>query len=248
MIKGRHTTVIVQARMGSTRLPGKVMEYIAGKPMLQHVIERIEKARLVDSVLIATTCLPEDDSLCEWAANHGYPFYRGSQLDVLDRYYQAALAARADRVVRITADCPLIDPELIDQSIEIHDMTGADYVSDSVQPTLPLGESVEVFWFKGLAQAWAEALLEYERVHVTPYFYQNPDKFILKSLGLSGNYKSYRFTVDTPEDLEFVKRVYATAGSEEACLRWRDIISIVDKNPQIRSVNAHIIQKKLEEC
>jgi spore coat polysaccharide biosynthesis protein SpsF len=243
-----HTMVIVQARMGSTRLPGKVMAEIAGKPMLLHVLERIQRAHLVNSILIATTCLQEDDSLCDWATRHGYPFYRGSQFDVLDRYYQAAFAGRADRIVRITSDCPLIDPVLIDQSIEIHEKTGADYVSDSVRPTLPLGESVEVFCFKSLARAWSNASLEYERVHVTPYFYRNPGKFTLESLGLSGDYRHYRWTVDTPEDLEFVKRVFAKAGNEEACLSWRDTLSIVDKNPQIKYLNEHIIQKRLEEC
>ena len=152
-------------------------------------------------MLIATTCLSEDETVCAWAAKHGYPFYRGSRCDVLDRYYQAAFAGRADRVVRITSDCPLIDPGLIDRAIDVHRESGADYVSDGVQPTLPLGESVEVFWFQGLKRAWQNATLEYERVHVTPYFYQNPDKFALKSLGLSGDYRDHRWTVDTPEDL-----------------------------------------------
>src|SRR5580704_18054455 len=168
MTDGAHALVIVQARMGSTRLPGKVMADIAGKPMLQRVLERVSKAHLVDSVLIATTCLSEDETVCEWAAKQGYPFYRGSQRDVLDRYYQAAFAGRADRVVRITSDCPLIDPGLIDLAIDVHRESGADYVSDGVQPTLPLGESVEVFWFQGLKRAWQNATHEYERVHVTP--------------------------------------------------------------------------------
>jgi spore coat polysaccharide biosynthesis protein SpsF len=248
MTDGAHALVIVQARMGSTRLPGKVMADIAGKPMLQRVLERVSKAHLVDSVLIATTCLSEDETVCAWAAKHGYPFYRGSQCDVLDRYYQAAFAGRADRVVRITSDCPLIDPGLIDRAIDVHRESGADYVSDGVQPTLPLGESVEVFWFQGLKRAWQNATLEYERVHVTPYFYQNRDKFALKSLGLSGDYRDHRWTVDTPEDLEFVQHLYAAAGCEEACLNWRDTLSIINRNPQIRSINAHIKQKKLEEC
>lgn len=248
MASGAHTTVILQARMGSTRLPGKVMADIHGKPMLQRVLERVKMARLVDTVLIATTCLPEDDMLCEWAAKYEYPFYRGKQLDVLDRYYQAAFAARADRIVRITSDCPLIDPELIDRAIEIHQETGVDYVSDSVQPMLPVGESVEVFWFRGLKCAWQNAILEYERVHVTPYFYRNPDKFTLEALGISGDYREHRWTVDTAQDLEFVQCLYAVAGDEEACLHWRDTLAIVDSNPQLKSINGHVKQKKLEEC
>ena len=183
--------------MGSTRLPGKVMAQIAGKPMIERVIERVAKAKSVDRIVIATTCLAEDNVLCAWAARMEYPFYRGSQLDVLDRYYQTALVARPSRIVRITSDCPLIDPSLIDEAVEIQDRTGADYVSNKVRPTLPVGEDVEVFWFKGLAEAWRHATLEYERVHVTPYFYRNPARFHLEALAVQGDFTGLRWTVDT---------------------------------------------------
>lgn len=243
-----NTTAIIQARMGSTRLPGKVMAQIAGKPMIERVIERVAKAKCVDQIVIATTCLPEDDVLCAWAARMGHPFYRGSQLDVLDRYYQAALVARPSRIVRITSDCPLIDPSLIDEAVEIQDRTGADYVSNKVRPTLPVGEDIEVFWFNGLAEAWRHATMEYERVHVTPYFYKNPGRFQLQALAVQGDFTGLRWTVDTEQDLEFVRQLYAVASDLDARLGWRDILEILKRSPHISEINSQVRQKALEEC
>jgi spore coat polysaccharide biosynthesis protein SpsF len=248
MSKAPNTTVIIQARMGSTRLPGKVMAQIAGKPMIERVIERVAKAKSVDRIVIATTCLAEDNVLCAWAARMEYPFYRGSQLDVLDRYYQTALVARPSRIVRITSDCPLIDPSLIDEAVEIQDRTGADYVSNKVRPTLPVGEDVEVFWFKGLAEAWRHATLEYERVHVTPYFYRNPARFHLEALAVQGDFTGLRWTVDTEQDLEFVRQLYAVASDLDARLGWRNVLEVLKRSPQIGEINSHVKQKALEEC
>lgn len=233
--------------MGSTRLPGKVMSVIAGKTMIKRVIDRVGKANSVDHILIATTCLPEDDVLCAWAARSGYAFYRGSELDVLDRFYQAGLASQAARIVRVSSDCPLIDPSLIDGAIRIQDRTGADYVSNKVRPTFPLGEDVEVFWFSGLAQAWRDATMEYERVHVTPYFYRHPDKFHLEALTVQGNFTRHRWTVDTAQDLEFMQQLYAVDKDLDK-LSWMEILDIVKRNPGISEINAHVRQKMLEEC
>jgi spore coat polysaccharide biosynthesis protein SpsF len=243
-----NTTAIIQARMGSTRLPGKVMAQIAGKPMIECVIERVRKADSVERIVIATTCLAEDDVLCAWAARMGYAFYRGSQLDVLDRYYQTALVARPARIVRITSDCPLIDPSLIDEAVEIQDRTGADYVSNKVRPTLPVGEDVEVFWFKGLAEAWRDATMEYERVHVTPYFYRNPGRFHLEALAVHEDFTGLRWTVDTIQDLEFVQQLYAVAGNLDERLGWRDTLEALNRAPHLAEINSHVKQKALEEC
>lgn len=242
------TTAIIQARMGSTRLPGKVMAQIAGKPMIEQVIERVAKAKSVDRIVIATTCLAEDDVLCAWAARTGHPIYRGSELDVLDRYYQAAFVARAARIVRITSDCPLIDPYLIDEAVEIQDRTGADYVSNKVRPTLPVGEDIEVFWFNGLADAWKRATMDYERVHVTPYFYKNPGRFHLQALAVQGDFTGLRWTVDTEQDLEFVRQLYAAASDPAATLGWRDILDVLKRSPHLGEINSHVKQKALEEC
>jgi spore coat polysaccharide biosynthesis protein SpsF len=248
MREAANTTAIIQARMGSTRLPGKVMAQIAGKSMIERVIERVKRANSIDRVLIATTCLPEDDVLCAWAAGSGYPFYRGSQLDVLDRYYQAAFAGRTSRIVRISSDCPLIDPSLIDKAVEIQDRTGADYVSNKLRPTFPVGEDVEVFLFKGLAQAWRDATMEYERVHVTPYFYRNPAQFHLEALAVPGDFTAHRWTVDTAEDLEFMRQVYTVTSNLDERLKWTDVLEIVKQVPHISEINSYVKQKALEEC
>jgi spore coat polysaccharide biosynthesis protein SpsF (cytidylyltransferase family) len=248
--------VVIQARMGSTRLPGKILREIAGRPMLEHVVERVREADQVGLVAVATTTGPEDDRLEAWGAAHDVPVYRGSELDVLDRYYQTVSALRGQvdleraPIVRITSDCPLIDAALIDEAVELQARTGADYVSNKVRPTLPIGEDIEVFLFAGLEQAWREAKQDYERVHVTPYFYRNPEKFRLEALVAEdgGDYTAHRWTVDTPEDLAFMNALHAAAGGIAPGAGWREILAIVEAHPEISAINGSIRQKSVEEC
>jgi spore coat polysaccharide biosynthesis protein SpsF len=192
---------ILQARMSSTRLPGKVLLPLAGTPMLSRQIERIQRSRLIDKLIIATSDRPEDDPVAElWPDS-----FRGSLNDVLDRYYRAALPYSPSHVVRLTGDCPLADWEVIDDCI--HFANGYDYVSNTVRPTFPDGLDVEVFTFDALQKAWFEASEPYDLEHVTPYMRRH---FKTGSLETCPNLSHLRWTVDTPEDFAFASRVYET--------------------------------------
>ena len=174
------TVAIIQARMGSTRLPGKVLLDLAGEPMLARVVHRVQRAASLQEVIVATTVQPADDAITQLCAGRGWPCARGSQDDVLDRYYQAATASQADVVVRITSDCPLIEPDVIDQVVGalLAGQPEVDYASN-VQPprTFPRGLDVEVIRFDALERAWREDVDPAWREHVTPYLYRHPERF-----------------------------------------------------------------------
>ncbi|HEX9017549.1 MAG TPA: glycosyltransferase family protein, partial [Anaerolineaceae bacterium] len=169
------TVAIIQARMSSSRLPGKVLLDIAGQPMLAHVVERTRRASSIDDVIVATTTDPSDDALAAFCSKRGYAVYRGSMFDVLDRFYGAARLARAEVIVRVTADCPVIDPAVVDQVVKAFHDQQADFACNRLPPpwhrTWPIGLDTEVCSFSGLERAWKEAVLPYEREHVMPFFY-----------------------------------------------------------------------------
>ena len=175
------TVAIIQARMNSSRLPGKVLQDIAGQPMLMRVLERARRAKTVDDVIVATTTDPSDDPIEAVCRERGYLIYRGSMFDVLDRYYGAARLAQADVIVRVTADCPVIDPAVIDQVVEAFHTQNADFACNRLPPpwkrTWPIGLDTEVCSFAGLERAWKEAVLPYEREHVMPFFYDHGRAF-----------------------------------------------------------------------
>jgi spore coat polysaccharide biosynthesis protein SpsF len=178
MIESRSKTVaIIQARMASSRLPDKVLLDIHGRPMLVWVVERTRRAKRVDQVVVATTDSAADDPVADCCERSGSPFYRGSESDVLDRYYQAAGRYGADVIVRITADCPLIDPDLIDDTLEVFTNEGLDFATNRLPPpwgrTYPIGMDTEVFSYAALDRAWKETDQSYQREHVTPYFYED---------------------------------------------------------------------------
>ncbi|MBI2287838.1 MAG: glycosyltransferase family protein [Chloroflexi bacterium] len=196
--------------MGSTRLPGKVLEDLAGQPMLARVVSRTRQAKTLDSVTIATTTLPADDAIVKLCKKMGWPCFRGSQDDVLDRYYRAALAFKADTVIRITSDCPLTDPGVIDLTVNafLGQYPAVDYVSNSQTRTFPRGLDVEVFSFSALEKAWREDYNPAWREHVTIYLYRHPEKFKLLNVANDIDYSAMRWTVDTPEDLALVRQIY----------------------------------------
>jgi len=256
---------IIQGRMSSSRLPGKIMADIAGQPMLQRVFIRTSRAATVTETIFATTTDPSDDPVAEYCDFSGIPFTRGSLFDVLDRYYQAAKGAKADVVVRITADCPVIDPELIDNVVHTLVKDECDFACNRLPPpwhrTYPIGLDVEACTFKVLAKAWKEAREPQHREHVMPYFYEGVELsalnrqlstgtsrrgFEIAVLNHTTDFGDYRWTVDTPEDLEFIRRVYARFGERDD-FTWKEMLDLVHDEPGLMEINAGVRHKTLKD-
>jgi spore coat polysaccharide biosynthesis protein SpsF len=233
--------------MGSSRLPGKVLLDLAGEPMLARVVNRVRRARCLDEVVIATTIEPADDPLATLCAARGWPCFRGSRDDVLDRYYRAALAFGADIVVRITSDCPLIEPEVIDRVVrELLDRCPpADYAcNDLPRRTYPRGLDVEAFRFETLKELWREDRNPTWREHVTPFLYHHPERFAIHGVLNDRDLSAMRWTVDTPEDLELVRRIYAAFAHDS--FSWQEVLTLLEENPQWLEVNRHVQQKVVQ--
>ena len=240
------TLAIIQARMGSTRLPGKVMLDLAGEPMLVRNVNRVGRSRTVRKVVIATTALSTDDAIEHVCLQYGWSCFRGSENDVLDRCYKAAVAYDAEIVVRITSDCPLIEPTVIDQVIQafLQRQPEIDYVSNTLpERTFPRGLDTEVIRFEALELAWRVDTNPVWRVHVTPYIYHNPGLFHLYSVVNDEDYSHMRWTVDTFEDLEFVRRIYEHFDSDR--FSWRDVLLLLEKHPEWLDINQHVQQKTM---
>jgi spore coat polysaccharide biosynthesis protein SpsF len=236
---------IIQARMGSTRLPGKVLMDLAGKTMLERVMQRCRRTVRLDEVIIATTDKTSDDPIAELCAQQDWPCFRGSEDDVLDRYYQAARWRKADTVVRITSDCPLIDSEVIDRCIkEFLETPNVGYVTNCWPfRTFPRGLDVEVFSFAVLEQAWRQDYNPAWREHVTPYIYCHPEIFQVRAIVNDVDYSNMRWCVDTQEDLALVRNIYEAFGTDR--FSWRQVLTILQQNPQWLELNCTIIQKEL---
>jgi spore coat polysaccharide biosynthesis protein SpsF len=209
MNKDPKVVAIIQARMGSTRLPGKVLKDLEGETVLARVVKRLRRARLIDEVLIAATDRPVDDAIVEECERCAVPVFRGDEDDVLERYFHAAQFCQAGIVVRITSDCPLIDAEIADKTIAAFLEARPDYASNVIVRTYPRGLDTEVMTAEALKQAHLGATESYQRTHVTPYIYQNPDMFELLSVKGGADYSNQRWTLDTPEDLAFIRAIYA---------------------------------------
>jgi len=236
------TVAIVQARMGSSRLPGKVLMDLGGQPVLARVVQRVGRSALAQEIIVATTVSEKDDAVVAECDRIKVHCFRGSEHDVLDRYYKCAQHSAADTVVRITADCPLIDPELVDMTIRVFLQNSCDYASNALVLTYPRGLDVEVFTMAALARVWREATHRYEREHVTPYVCEHPELFRLVSVKADDNYSQYRWTLDTLEDLELLRTIYATFGDRDD-FGWRDVLRLMQLQPQLAQINAHIVQK-----
>lgn len=246
-MKDTRTVAIIQARMGSTRLPGKVMMKLKDKTALAHDIERIKQSKSMDDIVIATTVNKEDDEIVQEALLNGVKVFRGSEEDVLSRYYGVALESRADIVVRVTSDCPLIDPKVIDEIVEYYKNNDYDLVtnagSDLSQRTYPRGLDVEVFSFESLEKAYNNADAEYQKEHVTPYIYENSDRIYYYKNDI--DYSKYRWTLDTEEDLELIKAVYDELYIGEHDFYLADVVKIFEKKPNLYDINKHVEQKKI---
>jgi len=246
------TVAIIQARMASTRLPGKVMAEVAGRPMLEQVVRRTQGACTLDLVAVATSDGLMDDVIAQLCGKAGILYFRGSEDDVLDRYYHAAKQADADVIVRLTADCPLLDPAVVDRVVEVFQTGDYDYVSNIHKPTYPDGLDTEVFRREALEQAWREARLKSEREHVTPYIWKQPDLFRLANVAHEQDLSDLRWTVDEPEDLEFVRRVYGYFD-ESLSFGMAEILALLREHPELNDINTQFernegYQKSLREA
>lgn len=244
----RKVQAIIQARMGSTRLPGKILADIGGQPMLARVVERARRASTLNGVMVATTTQPADDDVERLCRQRGYDVFRGHPTDVLDRYYQAARAAGADVVVRLTADCPVIDPAVIDKVVRAF-LTAdppIDFAANRLPDdrSFPIGLDTEVCSFDALARAWAEARESYQREHVMPYLYETPGRFRTLLVRSERDLSHLRWTVDTAEDLELLRRIYAHfAGRDD--FGWGEVLALMEREPSLAVINAHVPQRTL---
>jgi len=278
---------IIQGRMSSSRLPGKILADIAGQPMLQRVFMRTSRAATLTYTIFATTTDPSDDPVAEYCEFSGIPFTRGSLYDVLDRYYQAASKTKADVIVRITADCPVIDPSLIDDAVNaiwgrfegmpdplaeldrplLPDelIFAADFVCNRLPPpwhrTYPIGLDVEVCTFASLQKAWKEAKEPQHREHAMPYFYEgveltsitrrlqtgtSPRGYRIAMLNHTTDFGEYRWTVDTPEDLEFMRQVYSHFNGRDD-FSWTEVLNLVHDHPELMKINSGVQHKTLKD-
>ena len=241
------TEIFVQARMGSTRLPGKVLKDVLGRPLLSYLIERLKRVKEADNLIILTTIQPEDDSIIALCEKEKVLWFRGSEENVLERYFQAAKQRQTDAIVRITSDCPLIDPAVIDRVIQSYkkEFPAYDYVSNSLEKTFPRGQDTEIFSFQALEKAFLSGISQEEREHVTPYLYTHPELFKLKNVFHHPSLGRMRWTVDTKEDFQLVRLILEHLYPSNPQFNMEDVLRLLEENPGWNSINAHIEQKKL---
>ncbi|GAB4257790.1 MAG: glycosyltransferase family protein [Deferrisomatales bacterium] len=240
------TAIVIQARVGSTRLPGKILRKAGGKTLLERCAARAARSRHADEVVIATTDRDRDDAVAAEARRLGLPCVRGSEEDVLSRYHRAAAARKLEVVCRVTSDCPLIDPEVIDALFDLFFTGGYDYASNTLRRTFPRGLDAEVFHARALGEAHGAARDPAEREHVTPFFYRNPQRFRCGGLEHAEDLSGHRWTVDEPADLAFVRAVLDRLDPEVRAadtFGYRDVLRVLRDHPELARINAHVRQK-----
>ncbi|NWK06319.1 glycosyltransferase family protein [Marine Group I thaumarchaeote] len=241
---------IIQARMGSSRLPGKaLMKSDSGKPLLYYVTNQLRYCSKVKNLVIATTTNQEDDEIEKFANNNSINVFRGKEKDVLDRYFQCAKKHSFSTIVRITADCPLIDPQIVDKVIEQFFSENCDFATNTLTRTFPIGTDVEVFSFSALNKAWENAQLPSEREHVTPYFH-NKENFKIINVENDKNISNLRLTVDRIEDFELIKQILNNISINP--IHLEDVLELFSRKPELIEINKHInhnegFNKSLEE-
>jgi spore coat polysaccharide biosynthesis protein SpsF len=233
---------MIQARMNSSRLPGKVLMHLGGETVLARVVRRLRRAGLIEEIVVATTRAAVDQAIVDECRCLRVGVFRGEENDVLDRCYQAARACNAKAVVRITSDCPVIDPQLVDETIAVFQQRCGDYGSNLFPRTYPRGLDTEVFTMAALEQAWHDAHAAYDREHVTPYFYQHPELFRLVSKRGRTDYSRFRWTLDTVDDFELLRMIYARFGDQND-FSWGDVIKLMEREPELAELNSHVVQK-----
>lgn len=241
---GESVVAIVQARMGSTRLPGKVLMNLGGVTVLGRVVNRLRRASLIDQVVVATANSAPNSAIMRECEDLSVECFAGSEDDVLDRYYQGSRAYSARNIVRITSDCPLIDSDLVDETICVFRQKCADYSSNVCPRTYPRGLDCEVFTAAALERAWKETRQAYEREHVTPYFYEHPELFRLAFIRGEQDHSQYRWTLDTSKDLKLLREIYARFGNRDD-FSWREVIALMVREPKLADINAGVLQKSV---
>ncbi|GAA6170847.1 glycosyltransferase family protein [Colwellia sp. KU-HH00111] len=230
--------VILQARLSSTRLPGKVLKDIVNKPMLALQIERIKRAEFIDNIIVATSVEQADDAIEQLCNKLAIPCFRGSLNDVLDRFYSTQLAFPSDHIVRLTGDCPLIEPTIIDQVIDLHLKQAADYTSNCLTPCLPDGLDVEVFTHKALTVSWQQAVKPSEREHVTQYMRNHSELFRLINFQYQPDLSKHRWTVDEPSDFTLIKTIYENLYPINPNFTMQDVLALLKKQPELSDLNS----------
>ena len=239
------TVLIVQARMGSSRLPGKVLLEVLGKTLLEYQIERLRLSREIDQIIIATTILKMDDPIVSLCKELGVAYFRGSSDDVLSRYYEAGKISGADIVVRCNSDCPLIDAKVVDRVIRVFKDEAPlyDYVSNILRPTYPTGMHTEAFSINALEAAFEHAHQAEEREHVTPYIYRNPQAFNLLNIAIDRDLSKIRLTIDYPEDFQVVTKIIEGLYPANPKFDMDDMLKFIDLNPEILAINSQFTKK-----
>lgn len=229
---------IVQARFGSTRLPGKVLKDIEGKPMLWHIAERLKHSKHINQVVIATTTESSDDRIADFAESNKLGYYRGSVMNVLDRFYQTAKKFSADVVVRIWGDCVMIDPDVVDKAIELLEKDDLDYASNIRPPSYPRGMDLEVFTFATLEKTWKEATTAFYQEYMTDYIFRNPQMFKLGNLQYGTDLSSQYLLVDYEDDFRLASEIYKEMFSEgKKIFGFRDVLELLQRNPKLKEMN-----------
>ena len=235
---------ILQTRMGSSRFPNKVLRKIKGKTLLELYTNRVKKSQLVNKIVIATTKKSEDDIIKKIATKLGLECFRGSENDLLDRYYQCAKKYHADVVVRLTPDDPFVDYQVVDRAIQIYKDNQVDFVTNHFDPTYPEGLDIEVYSINALEKSWQEAKLLSEREHVFPYIQNNQNQFKIINFKQEQDYSHLRWTIDYECDYEMTKVIYDYLYDKKPIFLQEDILQILDKHPEISEMNSHIKRKE----
>lgn len=241
--------IYIQARMGSTRLPGKVLRPLMGRPMIQHIIERVQNGSSVKKTVVLTSVNQSDDALQRFCEKQGIEVFRGSEENVLERYYLAAKKYKPEVICRITGDCPVIDSQVLEAMAEKFKTLPTDhgeihYLSNTLERTFPRGLDAEFFSMKCLEETYRQAHLPHQLEHVTPYIYENPQLFKLTNFKNNRDLSSLRLTVDTPEDFQLIEQIYKALWKENQTFYLDDIVNIMNKNPVWSKINEHVAQKK----
>ena len=237
-------TAIIQARMTSTRLPGKVMREVLGRPLLSYLIERVRCCKGIKDIVLATTINPEDDFIAMLGSSNGVNVFRGSENNVLERFFKAATTFDVRHIMRVTADCPLIDPDILYMLIEYYFSESFDYVSNCTYPTLPDGLDAEIFNFETLDHAHKHASLPSELEHVTPYIQSHPDIFKIGNWAYHKDLSHLRWTVDEPEDFEFVRQVIEALYPDNRNFRTKNILDLIHQRPELVKINANFARNE----
>jgi spore coat polysaccharide biosynthesis protein SpsF len=238
--------IIVQARMTSTRLPGKVMKIVCDKPLLEHLIDRLKRVKYADQIVIATTVNETDNIIVELCKKLDISYCRGSEEDVLGRYYEAAVEYGGDVIIRITSDCPVIDPDVVGYLIDFYmkNLKKYDYVTNTLKRTYPRGMDAEIVSFKALKEAHFNAYDPFDREHVTPFIRNRPTQYRLHNIKYSSDLSRYRLTVDTSEDMELIRRIFESLYYRNPLFSLKDMLDQMEHTPEWAAINAHIEQKE----